>query len=75
MIDQINASDVIFLIGTPKLVSRLSESGHNNLKTEYNRIRRRQRGIGCRSCKVVPLLLDGDFGSAFPREAQRPWVR
>ncbi len=70
MTTRINNSEVIFVVGTPELTSRLAASGPNNLKTEYNHIRARQR-VG--NCLVIPLLFEGDYSTAFPIEQERPW--
>lgn len=72
MTTRINNSEVIFVIGTPALVPRLTAAGPNNLKTEYNHIRERQR---TGNCLVIPLLLEGEHATSFPIERDRPWLK
>ncbi len=71
MIERINQSDVVFVIGTPQLIARATAAENNNLKIEYQHIRARQ----CAGdCKVIPLLLEGTHEESFPNEAHKPWL-
>ena len=61
--DRIDECDYVLLIGTPRLKARVAESDGNNMKYEYERIK--QKLVLTPEC-LLPLMLEGDFRTAFP---------
>ncbi|MGA2655693.1 MAG: toll/interleukin-1 receptor domain-containing protein, partial [Gammaproteobacteria bacterium] len=65
MRENIKKSDFIFLIGTPRLMVRLTESPPTNAAFEWEEIKAKlQDSPHC----LLPLLFEGEFGTAFPPE-------
>lgn len=65
MKDNIEKSDFIILIGTPRLMARLNGPRPTNVKFEWGLIKEKMRlSPHC----LIPLLFEGSFATAFPAE-------
>lgn len=68
MQENIEKSNFIFLIGTPRLMVRLTEVPPTNAAFEWEQIKAKlQQSPHC----LLPLLFEGDFGTAFPPEVPK----
>jgi TIR domain len=67
----IEQSDYIFLIGTPRLIERLTDS-NSSLAYEYHLILEKQKE---NPEVLIPLLLEGDYKTSFPAAIQETLIR
>ncbi|MFA6037777.1 MAG: protein kinase [Legionellales bacterium] len=72
MKENIDKSDIIFLIGTPRLKFRLQQIPQTNAAFEWAHIK--NKVAQDKDC-LLPLWFEGDFGAAFPAEVQKDLVR
>jgi hypothetical protein len=69
----IASADVILLVCTPLLVTRIAEQG-SFISEEYSTILDRRDGVGS-MLQVYPILYDGDVDDAVPREFREYYIR
>lgn len=70
--DKLDICDHVFLIGTPRLKARLTEANDNNAKYEYRRLLQLQT---TNPDFILPLMFEGDFGTAFPPDMGNILIR
>ena len=72
MQENIAKSDFIFLIGTPRLKTRLLQVPQTNAGFEWDHIKNK---VALNKDCLLPLWFEGDFDAAFPNEVQKNLAR
>ncbi len=72
MEENIAKSNIVFLIGTPRLKVRLQQTPKTNAAFEWDHI---QNKVAQDKDCLLPLWFEGDFAEAFPSEVHKDLVR